>query len=140
MPARQIAAGGTRGTVFAEAARLRFADADVLFNCRRFSGAVYLAGYAIECHLKYAYCELKSQTYLPGHLETHRWEKLKHAAGLDPAFAAQEHRKMKALFDALVETWSENLRYNTKSLPEREGTRLYNEMRELYKFIQELAP
>ena len=42
----------TRGTVFKGVARLRFAEAEVLQRRKHLLGAVYLAGYAIECHLK----------------------------------------------------------------------------------------
>ncbi len=38
------------------ASRRRFEDALALHNCRRWSGAVYIGGYAIECSLKALIC------------------------------------------------------------------------------------
>ncbi len=49
---RSITPGGTRGTLFREVARVRLEDAGVLLAQRRQGGAVYLAGYAVECLLK----------------------------------------------------------------------------------------
>lgn len=138
MAARQIAAGGTRGTVFREAAIQRLRDSEVLFAEHRANGAIYLAGYAIECHLKYACCSLKDQTYLPASLETHSWNVLLTAAGLVRAFAAQ--RRAWALFSSLVDQWSTALRYSTKRLPAGEATKLYKELKELYKCLEQFAP
>lgn len=38
------------------ASRRRFEDALALHNCKRWSGAVYIGGYAIECSLKSLIC------------------------------------------------------------------------------------
>ena len=55
----------TRGTVFHDVARDRINDATSLIKANRYNGAIYLAGYAIECHLKYACCDRKEEMYLP---------------------------------------------------------------------------
>ena len=138
MAARQIAAGGTRGTVFREAALQRLLDSETLFGEQRANGAIYLAGYAIECHLKYACCSLRDLTYLPANLETHSWNLLLRAAGLVRAFTAQQ--RAWALFCSLVDQWSTALRYSTRRLPAREATQLYKELKELYKCLQQFAP
>jgi hypothetical protein len=82
MPAPRKQKGGTRGTVYREIARQRLADAKSLLDHTRFSGAIYLAGYAIECQLKFAVCERKNLTYLPANLEVHDWDRLVAAAGV----------------------------------------------------------
>jgi len=82
MPAPRIPSGGTRGTVFRAIAEQRMLDAKTLLNSRRYNGAIYLAGYAIECHLKYGYCARKEEIYLPATCETHSWDFLIEAAGL----------------------------------------------------------
>ena len=50
---RRIAPGGTRGTLFQAVAQIRLRDADILLKEQRHEGALYLAGYAIECILKW---------------------------------------------------------------------------------------
>jgi hypothetical protein len=100
--------GGTRGTVFRVVARLRMGDAEVLFEQSRHLGAIYLAGYAIECHLKYAVCKGQNCTYLPASLEVHDWETLVSGAGLRRHIEVQ--RGMDAIYSALVEQWGPALR------------------------------
>ncbi len=81
--------GGTRGKVFSVVARLRIKDAECLLANRRNNGAIYLAGYAVECQLKYAYCQRKDSVYLPGNLEVHDWDRLVNEAGLRKDIKAQ---------------------------------------------------
>lgn len=62
---RRVSPGGTRATVFREVARIRRDDGAVLFEARRYRGALYLGGYAIECLLKWAATRRHGLTYLP---------------------------------------------------------------------------
>ncbi|HLO48990.1 MAG TPA: hypothetical protein VK211_11290 [Kamptonema sp.] len=43
------------------ASRRRFEDALALHSCKRWKGAVYMGGYAIECSLKSLICSLENQ-------------------------------------------------------------------------------
>jgi hypothetical protein len=113
-------------------------NAGSLINSERYNGAIYLAGYAVECHLKYAYCDRKGETYLPAQYETHSWEILVEAAGLSPDLKTEP--KMFDLFCALAERWGPALRYRTKSCRAGEALQLYNELQELYQFLRELTP
>jgi hypothetical protein len=134
-PARTKA---TRGTVFRDVACDRIDDATSLINAERYNGAIYLAGYAIECQLKYAYCDRKEETYLPVQYETHSWDILVEAAGLSPDLKTES--KMFDLFSALAEQWGPELRYRTKSYGAGKALQLYNELQELYQFLRELTP
>lgn len=138
MPASRTPRGGTRGTVYRAIARLRLQDAAALLNSRRYNGSIYLAGYAVECHLKFAFCERKGFTYLPAELEVHNWDALVVAAGLAAEINAQ--REMSALYSALAESWGPSLRYRTTNYAANEAARLYKEMEELYQFLNELVP
>jgi hypothetical protein len=104
----------------------------------RYNGAVYLAGYAIECHLKFAFCRRKAELYLPARLEVHDWDKLVNAAGL--LLDIKQQATMYAIYSALVDKWGPSLRYWTGSYSAAEANRLYNEMNELYIFLRELVP
>jgi hypothetical protein len=130
--------GATRGTRYREIARLRIDDAKALLAAKRDHGAIYLAGYAIECHLKFAVCERNSCVELPAELETHDWDRLIDAAGLHEKLNQQ--RSIATIYAALSELWGPELRYRTKSFGPREGGKLYNEMEELYQFLKELVP
>jgi len=124
--------------VYREVARIRMEDAGSLLANRRHNGAIYLAGYAIECHLKFACCQRKGQIYLPAPLEVHGWDTLINAAGLLTAIKQQS--TMDAIYSALVDKWGPSLRYRTAKYSSDEANRLYNEMDELYSFLKELVP
>jgi hypothetical protein len=124
--------------VYREIAQVRMGDAGSLFANARHNGAIYLAGYAIECHLKFAYCERRDELYLPERLEVHDWDKIVAAAGLLPDIRQQP--AMEAIYSALVDEWGPSLRYRTRGYSAVEANRLYNEMNELYGFLRELVP
>lgn len=138
----------TRGTVFKAVARLRFTEAEVLQRQKHLLGAVYLAGYAIECHLKYAVCAantlilLPSAVYLsdgkPRKLYTHEWDVLVAAAQLRRVIEAEP--VIAAVYSTLADSWGPFLRYQIKPFAPGEGVRLYKNMRELYQFLKESKP
>ncbi len=138
MPARRISRGGTRGTVFGAVARLRIEDAQCLHREGRYNGAVYLAGYAVECQLKFAYCRQKGLLNLPESFETHDWDRLVQAAGLLPDIRKQT--AIYAIYSALADQWGPALRYQTTRYTTSRGNQLYREMEQLYKFLNELVP
>ena len=138
MPVSTKPKGTTRGTIFREVAHQRWEDTQTLFDKKRYTGAIYLSGYAIECFLKYAVCKRKNIIYLPEELETHRWDILVHAASLENEIKAT--RAMSLIYDALAEQWGPSLRYRAKKYPIGEASKLYREMVELYAFLNELVP
>jgi hypothetical protein len=119
-------------------ARVRWADAGTLLAARRFNGAIYLAGYAVECHLKHVVCERNAWLYLPVAYETHSWESLVRAARLTPDLRADG--RIFDLYSSLVERWGPALRYRTMEYPSPAAERLYNEIGELYQYLREFSP
>jgi hypothetical protein len=138
MPAPRIPKGGTRGAIYRPVAWLRLADAKSLLDRSRYNGAIYLAGYAVECHLKYAVCEKKNILYLPAHLEVHDWDILVKSAGLIADIKAQP--QVSHIYDALAERWGPALRYRTGKYTLAEASHLYTEMTSVYEFLRELVP
>lgn len=132
---RQIAPGGTRGTVFREVARIRRDDAAVLFEAGRYRGAIYLAGYAIECVMKWSVTSRRRVTYLPADLETHDWDVLLPETGL--AHLLRANRPMHVVFSELAELWGPELRYLAKEPARHDGDRLYRQMDQLYLWLNE---
>jgi hypothetical protein len=138
MPASHTVKGGTRKTVYRDVARLRNDDAKVLLEKNRRNGAIYLAGYAVECQLKYAYCQRRDLVNLPADLEKHDWDLLVTKAGLLKDIKLQP--AMDAIYSGLAGIWGPSLRYRTANYSENEAKRLYNEMNQLYMFFKDLVP
>jgi len=83
-------------------------DADALFAERRYTGSVYMAGYAVERILKAAICRRRGETYLPREDETHDLTLLLYRSGLGAALAGSDVGRA---FDDLASRWTTSLRY-----------------------------
>ena len=132
---RTIRPGGSRGTLFESVARLRLEDAAVLLKNGRFSGAIYLAGYGIECLLKSAVTRRRNLIYLPAEFETHDWERLLSEAGLGPRLA--EEPAVERSFRQLAGAWAPELRYLAKPMEPASTKHLYENMAAVYGWIRE---
>ena len=132
---RTIQPGGTRGTVFKQVAHVRLEDAAVLLHQKRYAGAIYLAGYAVECLLKWAVTEKHEYVYLPAELEIHDLNKLLAEAGLKASLTQKE--RLEGVFLGLARSWGPELRYLAKSPPGNHATSLYEQMVEVYDWIAE---
>lgn len=133
--AAKIRKGGTRGTLFKELAKMRLLDAKVLLKGNRNLGAVYLAGYAVECALKWAITERYETPCLAKELEIHDLDKLLKASGLDPYMAVDD--KIRPLFSALTDGWGPQGRYSGKHLSAVEASLLYKQALQVHTWIIE---
>jgi hypothetical protein len=116
---RIIRPGGTRGSLFKQVARMRLQDATVLLQCDRYSGAIYLAGYALECLLKWAITQRRECVYLPAELETHELDILLLQAGLGERL--RREGVLRNMFAALADSWGPELRYMARVPAPREA-------------------
>jgi len=106
---------------FQKLAQIRLNEAVALFKNGCFSGAYYLAGYAIECGLKACIAKKTRQYDFPPDrrtiegVYTHDLERLVKSAGLDLALD-EDLRSNKKLAQcwAVVKDWSEQSRYEEK--------------------------
>lgn len=107
-------------------AKLRLGDAKALLGRKRWSGAYYLCGYAVECGLKA--CLLRhvgesgalfgDQQYLKKLADcwTHDLVKLVNLAGLDAEFGtARSANPTLEAFWATTKDWKESSRYEEKA-------------------------
>jgi HEPN domain-containing protein len=102
-------------------AETRLSEAQVLFHNRKFDGAYYLAGYAVECAIK-ACVARKTQRFdfpdkgLATQVYTHDLTELLKPAGLAQIFK-EEFRTDPALEVkwVVVKDWSEQSRYGSHS-------------------------
>lgn len=129
--------GGTRGTVFKVIAEMRLKDARVLLDSNRLNGALYLAGYSVECALKWAVTRRLELVYLPADLETHDLQKLVGNSGLMPQL--REDAAIAPLFSALVDDWGPQERYAASKLDAKTAKRLYNQTKQVYEWLIERA-
>ncbi len=138
MPKRSISKGGTRGTVYKAAARERILDAQKLHETRRIHGAIYLAGYAIECHLKYAVCEHTGKPHLESSLEIHSWERLAAESGI--IHTLRRDQRILAIYEELADAWNTSLRYNPESRLTSGELNLYQKLVALYQYFKDIVP
>ena len=132
---RNISPGATRGTVFSAVAEVRLNDAKALLEMRRYAGAIYLGGYAIECLLKWAVTCRQGIVYLPATLEIHNWDKLLQEAGLGPFLQAAP--EVQAIFSELSDRWAPELRYLSRPVSRNEAETLYGNLADVYNWIRE---
>lgn len=131
----------------AGASRQRLADAKVLLNASRWRGAMYMAGYAVECLLKtrlmHIYdCKnlreledlLRERSILPGNrtVFTHQLEDL---LRLTPGYnRLMRNHEMLPLFNK-VNQWTPNWRYTSKSTNRREATEFMTSIESFMQWI-----
>ena len=115
-------------TVLRNLVSIRFADAEALLKTKvplRLHGAIYMAGYGIECALKARICADRDQDWLEQQFWHHDLRKLAQVTRKWAALPADDPHR-----DALVvlqSAWDVQMRY---ALPHRKPT-------EVLKFIEE---
>ena len=98
--------------------RLRESEAAVLLKARRFQGAYYLLGYAVECALKACIAKQVRRHDFPdrdvfGRAYVHNLEQLVLVAGLTTIFNLEKNaRPQLALNWAIVKDWKETSRHS----------------------------
>jgi HEPN domain-containing protein len=106
----------------------RIADAAALLTAGRWSGAYYMAGYAVECGLKACIAKLTKEYDFPRERKyveecyTHDLEKLLRAAGLsDEMDADKDANPALEVAWEIVTQWREVSRYEQKTQAEAEA-------------------
>jgi hypothetical protein len=107
----------------------------VLLREKRYAGAIYLAGYAVECLLKWTITRRVECVYLPANLEIHDLDLLLIEAGLERAL--KKEAGLRAVFWALAEGWGPELRYLAKAPAAAEANSLYQGIVRVYGWIAE---
>jgi hypothetical protein len=128
----------TRASVYKDAGDARFEEAEFLGTSHP-SGAIYLAGYLIECYLKWAVCERNQVQYLQDlsdkriaqtltSAQGHDVERLCTVTQYDKHFAGSP-----VLLRAfqVVATWSPKIRYVRRCGGKREVTQFLSAVRTL---------
>ena len=136
----------TKAPVYKQAGDARLAEAEYLEDAHP-SGAIYLAGYLVECYLKWALCERSKVPYLQALPDKdlaqvltsgrgHNLEELCAVAGYDVHFS-KDAVVSRAFQVAAV--WSPNVRYIQSCGGRREATQFLAAVRTLRRDIQSWA-
>jgi hypothetical protein len=116
---------------FQRLCKLRVKEARILLNARHFSGAYYLAGYAVECALKACVAKQINRHDFPNkklanEVFTHNLEQLMHGAGLWPTFEGDIRNNPTLQVNwAVVKDWSVESRYEV-GITEARARALYS--------------
>lgn len=108
-------------------ARTRLRDARTLLRARRYDGAYYLSGYAVECAFKACIAKRTRRFEFPDRQRaekswTHDLERLLRAAGLDTALDADMRTdKVLERYWAIVRDWKETSRYERHAATEAQA-------------------
>ncbi len=133
MPAnRKISKGGSRLTLIRASGVERFEDAQSLYNSRRWHGAIYLAGYAIECLLKCAAGQRTGTVYLDSMLETHKLDILMPASGLLPELKTVG---LFTIWSTFSQRWDTSLRYTCNLFRDKDGRLFFQQITQLYEWL-----
>jgi HEPN domain-containing protein len=99
--------------------RIRLREAKVLFDSRRYEGAYYLLGYAVECAFKACIAKQTKRYDFPerkfiNDIYTHDLNKLLNVSGLEPEHRKESKRNPSFELNwTIVKDWSEQSRYVT---------------------------
>jgi hypothetical protein len=125
-----------RAAVFRQASIERLLDAKCLQEAGRFQGAIYLCGYALECHLKASVCAARGVA----HIEEaeakdlgHSLEKSLHAAGLTKKLDRIED--LRVAFLRITRQWSTEIRYSSRTGSDRECISFLRDTRALLLWL-----
>lgn len=107
----------------------------MLFYKGRPAGAIYLAGYSIECLLKRAVTVRHELVWLPQELETHNLDLLLAKSGLMERL--KSNKSLFALYTVIAEAWSTELRYAADGPGKSDTEKLYRQTEQVYGWINE---
>jgi len=113
--------------VLREVGAARITDAEALFKSGRYAAAVYLAGYAVECHLKTAICHTLHWPELLGMFKVHDLDGLMTYSGFDDQLRTEP--AIKASFGKILAIWevegNNSLRYRKQETVDEATARLF---------------
>jgi HEPN domain-containing protein len=130
-----LAAAEEKASRFVELSGRFILDAKVLIKGKRWHTALYLAGYSLECILKYAVCMRNRRLKLPRQYWTHNYDVLLDAAGLRPDLEQPANAKLLSCYRHVNRLWSVSRRYATSGLTPEEVKDTVTMLEELRKWV-----
>ncbi|MCR4316807.1 MAG: hypothetical protein NUW37_10700 [Planctomycetes bacterium] len=103
---------------------------------RRKIVALYIAGYSVECALKYRICLGRRERFLDKNYYIHDLDKLAKTAGVF-AMKSTDTKEKENLLDDIAKSWSVNLRYCSSDVNARIVKNFLKKAEELTKWLLE---
>ena len=125
-----------KAVVFKALIQVRLDDAMALLTTgkqARRNGAIYLAGYAVECALKTRVCLDRGEQFLDSRFYTHDLSSLLDKTRKGVELKRQDLRAKS--FRSIVSTWSVSMRYNAAVLEDRDVRIFLSECRGFVKWL-----
>ena len=113
-------------------AKERLEDAKTLYIARRYQGAVYICGYAIEFGLKKKICKTLGRDEYPDvkDLKTHKLDTLLIFSGVEKMISTQYKAEW-----SLVKKWDPEQRYSTNPVSEADANSMIKATETLLGFL-----
>ena len=135
--AKQPAKRTSKGNTYLAVAEYRLRDCNALLKTARWDAAVYLAGYVIECRLKYAITQFQGAAHLPQQYASggkgHEWDFLLQASGLKLDLASQTG----TAYSALKDEWEPSLRYAVNKFDRSKAEKFCTLVRAVYDWLKD---
>lgn len=114
----------------------RLADAEALLTSGRYTGAVYISGYVLECLFKALVCKQLGSVDVPAVLRTSATHQLENLLELIPAIESvmKKNRKVKEAY-ARIMTGTAKLRYSTHHYRKDEAEIHMDNVKEVKKWL-----
>ncbi|NOT00048.1 MAG: hypothetical protein HOP29_05425 [Phycisphaerales bacterium] len=101
---------------------IRLREARILLNKQQFAGAIYLAGYSVECWLKVAICKALDLDELPETFASHELDVLLFHSGLQRRIQKRRSQQAMKAFQMVAGVW----RMDRKNAIRYADPRVYN--------------
>ena len=127
---------GPKQTVLRALVSIRFADGEALLNTgrpERRTGALYLAGYGIECALKARICADRSEAHLDPQFFHHDLRKLAEATAVWSQIQGNHQRG--DTLTCLQTMWYVDMRYGCRTYDPAEVRRFIQKAREFARWL-----
>lgn len=135
-PVRQIANPDPKQTVLRALVKVRLDDGEALLNTRqplRRIGAVYVAGYGVECALKARICADRNEERLDKQFQHHDLRRLAEATSLWPRMHADPDRFARLRY--LESEWFVAMRYAARTYDPSEVNRFIGRARDFTEWL-----
>lgn len=139
--AKQPAKRTSKGNTYLAVAECRLKDCKALLKAARWDAAVYVAGYVIECRLKYAITKFQGSANLPQQYASggkgHEWDFLLHASGLKLDLEASQTA---TAYSVLKDDWEPGLRYAVNKFDRSKADKFCTLVSAVYDWLKESCP
>jgi HEPN domain-containing protein len=125
-------------TAFVQAQNDRYKDAQALLKAKRWGGAIYLGGYAVECLLKARILKRKASGDLPREYWHHDLLRLMDVSGVAWEIKLPKNSALQDQMLLITGTWDVTMRYGSTQFTNRHEAQSFLEaVRKVRRWLQD---